>query len=70
MSGLELLCRVLSTHSQSMTTTIHDQWLYSVPVVIFFLSPQEELVGDDDTIAKRECHSAQAGEETGGHAGC
>ena len=33
-----------------MTTTIHDQWLYSVPVVIFFLSPQEELVGDD-TIA-------------------
>ena len=45
-------------------------------MVIFFLSPQEELAGDD-TIAvqknvwsKKECHSAQAGEETGGHAGC
>ena len=45
--------------------------------MIFFLSPQEELVGDD-TIAKqckrmcdqKECRSAQVGEETGGHAGC
>ena len=52
-----------------MTTTIHDQWLYSASV--------EELVGDD-TIAmcdKKESvilhsHSTQAGEETGGHAGC
>ena len=37
-------------YTQSMTTTIHDQWSYSAPVVIFILFPQEELVGDD-TIA-------------------
>ena len=34
----------------SYTTTIYDQWLFSAPVVIFFLFPQAELVGDD-TIA-------------------
>ena len=50
VSGVRVGGRVLSTHSQSMTATIHDQWLYRSPVVIFFLSPQEELVGDD-TIA-------------------
>ena len=46
---LVVLCRVLY-YTSSMTTTIYDQWSYSAPEVIFFLSPQKELVGDD-TIA-------------------
>ena len=36
---------------QSMTTSIHDQWLYIAPVVIF-LSPQEELVRDAIAVQK------------------
>ena len=43
---LEALCRALYY--------THDQWSCSAPVVILFLSPHEELVGDGTIAVQKE----------------
>ena len=50
MSVLELLRTVLYTRSYD-----HPLFMTSGPVMIFILSPQEELVGDDTIAVQKVC---------------